>query len=311
MKDGQYNLEILIPTTGREADLVARTLSSLAECDGVRDGVRVLLIENGPEQHLTEMEREYSDRLDILYMHTPRPNKSAALNYALEQIGDSLLLFLDDDVRLDSSILRVYREAAEKHPRRAYFGGPVEVDYEVAPPDWLLKYLPKSAKGFRMPHDCATPSPNSLFLGANWAAYAEDIRACGGFDPNRGPGSPTGATGQESAMQRLLQEHGCEPWYLPDAVLWHWVPASRCSEEWAIERKFRQTVEYVMALPDGHPLIKNPTATVFRLKLMRTLRYLKNILKHDHESRFLRRYYSERDKGLIFEIKSRPKRDTD
>lgn len=299
MKDGQCNIEVLIPTTGREPELVARTLSSLAKCEGVRDRVRVLLIENGPEQHLTEMEKEYCDELDIVYMHTPRPNKSAALNYALEQIGDSLLLFLDDDVRLDASILRVYREAAERHPRRAYFGGPVEVDYEAAPPDWLLKYLPRSAKGFRLPYSEATHSPNSLFLGANWAAYAEDIKARGGFDPNRGPGSPTGATGQESAMQRELLELGCEPWYLPSAVLWHWVPESRCSTEWTIERAYRQAREQVLVAGADHALLKHPLRSMLRLRGRAIFRRAWPPHALTAEGRFKSEYHSSWDRGLV------------
>ena len=43
-----------------------------------------------------------------------------------------------------------------------------------------------------------------VFLGANWAAFARDLKEVGGFDPWFGPGSATGSTGQEQTMQRRL-----------------------------------------------------------------------------------------------------------
>ena len=66
-----------------------------------------------------------------------------------------------------------------------------------------------------------------LYLGCNWAAFTGDLRAAGGFDANFGPGSPTGATGQEAEMQERLLARGVRQVDVPDALVWHYVPEER------------------------------------------------------------------------------------
>jgi hypothetical protein len=85
---------------------------------------------------------------------------------------------------------------------------------------------------------------SAAFLGFNWAAFAKDIRAAGGFDPDRGPGSPTGSTGQETDMQRRLLAAGLGGIYVPDAKVWHYIAADRSTAAWALERNYRQGVEH-------------------------------------------------------------------
>ena len=75
---------------------------------------------------------------------------------------------------------------------------------------------------------------SSIFLGLNWAAFASDLKEVGGFDPRFGPGSATGSTGQETAMQRRFLAAGLHGRDVPHAEVWHWIPrigvqgAGRC-----------------------------------------------------------------------------------
>jgi hypothetical protein len=85
-------------------------------------------------------------------------------------------------------------------------------------------------------------APTTFFLGANWAAYSEDLRRQGGFDVNFGPGSASGARGQESNMQARLQRAGVGPEYLPAAMVWHHVPKERCSAAWSLRRALQESV---------------------------------------------------------------------
>jgi hypothetical protein len=50
----------------------------------------------------------------------------------------------------------------------------------------------------------------------------------------RGPGTP--ARGQETDMQSRLLARGVTGYYLPGAVVWHFVPRERCSPAWALSR---------------------------------------------------------------------------
>ena len=50
--------------------------------------------------------------LDARYLFESAGNKSKALNTALAQIGEGLVVFLDDDIRVGPDLLEVYAEAA-------------------------------------------------------------------------------------------------------------------------------------------------------------------------------------------------------
>ena len=231
----RHSLTILVPTHGRPT-LLRRTLESVAQCERPDGYEGCLVVENGSRAGAEAVVAEAAKahpHLQLRYMHVERANKSHALNEALETVGDGLVVFFDDDVRLEPGVLEAYAEAARGHGERTYFGGPFQIDYEVEPAEWVRSLLPVSARGW----GGGERVHRGYFLGFNWAAPVSDLRAAGGFDPNVGPGSPTGATGQETTMQSRLLAAGCEPQFVPKALVWHYVPADRCSVAWAVERK--------------------------------------------------------------------------
>ncbi len=235
------DLIVNIATTGRP-DLLIRTLQSLSKCHLPPSYRGTIVIENGTRAGPEAAVQSAPSWLSVRYMHEPQGNKSAALNAALATVGDCLIFYTDDDVRFDPDVLQAYSDAAELAGPGKFFGGPMDVDYQSPPPNWLRPYLPKSATGWQWKWD-----PNCVnvpdFLGCNWAAFSRDLRSAGGFNPNRGPGSPTKSTGQENDMQSRLLRRGLSGVYVPNARVWHYVPDERCSPQWAIERNFRHGVE--------------------------------------------------------------------
>src|SRR5690625_3949232 len=128
-------LTVLIPTHGRPR-LLGRTIASLAACrlpEGYREAV---VVENGIRAGAEAVVAEAAaahPHLRLRYLHVERANKSHALNEALKTIADGLVVFFDDDVRLEPGVLEAYAEAAEAHPEPAFFGGSLGVDYEKRP----------------------------------------------------------------------------------------------------------------------------------------------------------------------------------
>lgn len=230
------SLTVLLATHGRPT-LLGRTLASVASCDRPPGYAGCIVVENGPragaERIVAETAQEHPEAA-FRYLYHGRANKSAALNAALDAVPpDHLVVFLDDDVRVERGSLVAYAEAAaDRSPGTAFFGGGTESDFEDRPPDWLLPFFPESVKGLRL------DEPLEQFLGFNWAAWAQDLAAAGGFDPNFGPGSPTGARGQEGEMQNRLRQAGLEPVAVPEAVVWHYIPRDRSSRRWLLRRKY-------------------------------------------------------------------------
>lgn len=234
------NIYVLIPTHGRPT-LLGRTLDSLAECELPEGYVETVVVENGVKAGAEIVVQETAiahPHLHLRYMHVERANKSHALNEALETIDDGLVVFLDDDVRFGESLLITYSRAASARGRGFFFGGPTLSDFEKKPPDWRLNTMPVSVRGWS-PRE----GEDIFFLGFNWAAWRSDLYRVGGFDVERGPGSSSGSTGQESDMQRCLKAMGVNPYYIPEAQVWHYVPKVRSSVRWAMKRSYRSGVE--------------------------------------------------------------------
>ncbi len=176
--------------------------------------------------------------LRVRYHHHPLANKSAAQNEVVADLDDCLVFFTDDDVRIDPGTLEGLANAAGDAGDGAFFGGPIGVDYEHEPPEWLKAFLPGSARGWHggdTPYDVQEP----VFFGCNWAAFSRDVIAVGAFDVRRGPGGTSRGTGNETDMQMRLLESGVRGIYVPSAMVWHYVPRERCTPRWALDRAYR------------------------------------------------------------------------
>ena len=241
-------LAVVIPSHGRPV-LLRETLDSVAACERPDGYAGCVVVENGPragaEDIVCSVAAAHPDGA-FRYLHHDRANKSTALNAALSGISsDTLCVFFDDDIRVSPQTLEAYSKAADREgDAEAYFGGPMNVHYEAEPPEWVRHILPLSAQGTGY-EACLT---SSTFMGCNWAAYAGSVRDVGDFDPDFGPGSPSGATGQETNMQHRLSEAGLRPVGVPAATVSHFVPSSRVGFRWALRRWYRSGVGHGIEL---------------------------------------------------------------
>ncbi len=234
-------LNVLIATC-RRRDLIKRLLSSLAACTLPECLDQIHVIENGSNDGTETICRDYSDVLPIEYVNESKPGKSAAYNRALRRIESGMVVFLDDDVRVEPTLLTGYANAAEQHGPKAVYGGAVISEFEAEPPAWLVPELPRSATGWE-PDD-----PNHFdewFLGPNYGAFAETLLDAGGFDESIGPGTSM-HLGDEMEVQRVLYEQGCAKVYVPEAKVHHHVPVNRCNAAFALNRLRLQSYAAVL-----------------------------------------------------------------
>jgi glycosyltransferase involved in cell wall biosynthesis len=229
-----FGLSVVIITHGRP-ELLRRTLASLAECELPKCLRQTLVVENGTPAGAEEVVNETTSTLRAKYCVVSSNIKTVSLNAALDMCCDDLVVFLDDDVRLSPQLLKAYADAAAEYGHGNYFGGPTGTDYEKQPPDWLRPFLPPSAAGFDLGSEQLVIKYPGCFLGFNWAAFASDLRRCGSFSRDLGPGTPVGV-GDESFMQQRMNERGIVGRYVPEAMVWHYVPSERCSPKWALAR---------------------------------------------------------------------------
>ncbi|MBK1877948.1 glycosyltransferase [Pelagicoccus mobilis] len=222
----------IVIATCKPTGLLERTIKSLVQCVDPPTLRRIIIAENGPVSTAAELVDGYKAALPIEHHFYPNAKKCGALNRALAELDDELIVYFDDDVRIHPETLLAYAEAAKGATRGAFFGGRCKVDYEEEPEGWLGKYLPAAAKGWA-PSKESSELVKPGALGFNWAAFAEDLREIGGYDERCGPG--TLANADEMNVQQKLLENGVRGYYLPDAIAWHYVPPERCSEAWLLQ----------------------------------------------------------------------------
>jgi GT2 family glycosyltransferase len=235
-------LVVLIAACGQPG-LLRRTLQSVVECNKPAGYGGVIVVENGRRAGLDAIVAEFGSEQHFKYLFSEPPNKSLALNQALQGIDDALVVFTDDDVCVLKGTLVAYADTAETCWGGEFYGGPIVPDYEADEPiDWLVRYLPRSAAGWKLDVSTQTAISQPEFIGPNFAAFATDVRRVGGFDTRLGPGRHMASPGEDTEIQERLLSAGVRGYYLPTAPMRHLVRRGAASPEFALERAERNGI---------------------------------------------------------------------
>jgi glycosyltransferase involved in cell wall biosynthesis len=220
--------------------------------------VEVIVAENGGAHgaaDVVELLAPRFGRVELRHLLLEDGNKCRALNAALAATRADLICFFDDDVLIAEEAIEAYVDAATRYGPGHQFSGPLVPDWEREPPEWLMRYLPPSAKGWYHGNE-ERYFDEPYFIGSNWAAFGADILRVGGYDERIGPGSRSGAIGDEMELQQRLLDAGSRGVYLPRASIRHHVPADRCDFRWAVGRQRVEGRTYAILgwPPHGGPI---------------------------------------------------------
>src|SRR5690348_12454560 len=120
-------LVVLIAACG-QPDLLRRTLCSLAKCEKPASYDGLIVVENGRRAGLDAIVAEFGPEHRFQYLYSEPPNKSLALNRALESTENALVVFTDDDVCVPKGTLVAYAKEAEDRAGGEFYGGPIVPD---------------------------------------------------------------------------------------------------------------------------------------------------------------------------------------
>jgi glycosyltransferase involved in cell wall biosynthesis len=225
------HLSVAICTWNR-ADLLAQTLERLTEIE-VPTGLdwELVVVDNNCTDHTPRVLDDYAGRLPLVPTSEPEPGLSRARNRAVAVASGEYVVWTDDDVLVDPGWLRAYRDAADRHPTAAFFGGPVEPWFDGTPPAWLRDNFELVANAYAVRDLAAEPfrftaDPGRLPFGANYAVR-RDAQLSHPYDPDLGRRAGSMVGGEEIAVLMALLEEGAEGWWIPGARVKHFVPAER------------------------------------------------------------------------------------
>ncbi len=207
--------------TWNRADLLDKTLRSLTKVI-VPQGVswKVVVANNNSTDHTAEILNCYTKLLPLSQIFVSEQGKSYALNEIVDRLQGDLVLWTDDDVRVDRNWIVSYVDAAKLCPEASFFGGYVIPCFLSDEPDWLRpnwKMLSSVYAARELGDQPFVFDRGSLPFGANMAVRV-DLQKQYRYDPELGRRGELLLSGEETdLMQR----------WLTDGYVGRWVPESR------------------------------------------------------------------------------------
>lgn len=156
---------------------------------------------------------------------------SFARNRGAKEASSNWLLYLDDDVLVDSDLI----ENAYKWIDRdsvGSFGGSFSPWFFYGRPKWFRDEYASS----NFSYSNSTELKGEEFLiGCVFAIRKDLLESVGGFDPALGMRGNTVGYGEETVVQRLLRQQGHSIWFDPELHVRHVVNAERLTPLWYLQ----------------------------------------------------------------------------
>ena len=173
----------------------------------------------------------------------PRPGLSHARNRALAwaaEQGADVLAFVDDDAIAEPGWYEALsRRWAEAPPEVACIGGPIRPRFAAEPPPWYSDAIKHVLTLLDRGTEVRDLDPDQeAVYGANISFRVNPLVEAGGFDPALGHSGRRVFFGEEDEAQRALVKAGHRIRYVPDAAVWHVIPASRLTRRSFLRRRF-------------------------------------------------------------------------
>lgn len=220
--------------TNRRPTQVAEALAALRS--QVPEGLLAIVTSGVPAA-----ERDAHRGPGEVLLEEPREGLSLARNRALEWCAEEdVLAFVDDDAVVQNGWYQALSGAWEAASDDvACIGGPIWPRFAAPAPEWLSPPLLPALTLLDLgpePRDL-DPAVTTVY-GANISFRVAPLRAAGGFDPLFGHSGGRIYFSEEDEAQRALKRLGYRVRYLPDAGVWHVIPAERLTRRSFLRRRF-------------------------------------------------------------------------
>lgn len=232
-------LSLIVPTYRRPTDLL-RCLASVQEQR--LQAFELIVVDNAADADLERSVAEFNAAARVAAKYVPEADLGLhnARHAGVRAATGDVLVFTDDDATFDPDWLAAYVRAFDAHPHMAAAGGPARPVWEVPPPDWLPAYMQTQPTMFPIlsllePYREFRLSRDGYFFGVNMAIRRDVLLEVGGFNPDSF-GSAWLGDG-ETGLNRKLWQRGLLVGYLPDAIVYHHVPAERLTLEYFRRRE--------------------------------------------------------------------------
>ena len=228
-------LSLIIPTHNRSERLIAALESVIRQDLPAADWECVVVSNNSTDDTVARF-GDFAARypgLNLRLVTEDGPGVSYARNRGIAETSAPLLVFLDDDERINPGFLRAYADFFDAHPDAVVAGGRIIAEYVTGRPAWLSKYTEMPIANPMDFGDAVRPFPAGRVPGGGNMAFRRSAALrYGGFDPSLGRVGRMLIGGEENDFFERLMRGGETCWYVPGAVMWHIIPPEKLTESY-------------------------------------------------------------------------------
>jgi glucosyl-dolichyl phosphate glucuronosyltransferase len=228
-------LDVIIPTYNRDS-MLKRTLNSLLEAhqpEGLE--IRVTVVDNNSKDRTRQLVEEYIKRFEgrLSYIFEAQQGRSAALNAGIRATAGELVGMIDDDEEIDSNW---YRRVQSAFSRRDvdFIGGPYLPRWGADPPLWLpMNYL--AVIGWIDGGDSVVAYDSSypgILMGGNAVLTRAILEKVGLYRTSLSRTGKRLLAGEDEDMYQRLIQAGARGLYLPDLMIYHYIPPERLTRRY-------------------------------------------------------------------------------
>jgi glucosyl-dolichyl phosphate glucuronosyltransferase len=238
-------LDVVIPTYNRSA-LLKKTLRSLLDAR-VPAGldVRITVVDNNSSDDTREtvLAEQAKATLPIHYVFEKRQGRSPALNAGVAATSGTHVGFIDDDEQIDQSWYEQVFSVFNEH-NVDFIGGPYVPHFESEIPEWLPSEY-NSVIGAvdggtkRVPYDRNYPG---ILMGGNAVFTRATLEKVGPYSVSLGRSGNRLLSCEDEDMYERLLAAGARGMYVPELIIYHFVPTERLTKRYHRAWCFWQSV---------------------------------------------------------------------
>lgn len=230
-----FRFSVVFCTYNREK-YIFQALESVANQDYSKEKYEIVLVNNNSTDKTEEICCEFQAKYPDVHFHycvEKEQGLSHARNRGILESKGELLVYVDDDATVFPGYLRSYDNFFNAYPEEIAAGGPIIPHYETTPPTWLSHYTKALLTGYLYNGEKIKPFNNGKFPGGGNACYKKSVfETFGMFNPELGrKGSGLIGAEEKDFFNRLFNA-GKKVWYVPQAGIYHIIPASKLTEKY-------------------------------------------------------------------------------
>jgi glycosyltransferase involved in cell wall biosynthesis len=232
-------ISVIICTRNRAA-LLEKCLLSVEGQTLEASAFEVLVVDNGSSDATPLVLKKFSERLPLTTIPEPVIGLSRARNTGWQAAKSDFIAFLDDDAMADPDWLASgLRSFQTVRPIPAAMTGPIRLAWEQSAPVWLTTDIQGCLGRLDFGADARKFSgTEETLIGANCFFHRGILERFGGFNERLGRLNTVLLSGEETLLQRQIENAGEYLWYDPQASIRHWVPPTRTTPGWFYRRYY-------------------------------------------------------------------------